>query len=62
MYASRNFRKRAFRNFAKINFRSGSSELKGDKFWKKYSTDLCNNLSFHGLSHFVDRERSVAEK
>ncbi|XP_065222143.1 pickpocket protein 19-like [Planococcus citri] len=63
MYASRNFKKRAIRNFVKINFQSNfAADLKDDSFWKKYSTDLCNNLSFHGLSHFVDSERSVAEK
>ncbi|KAK7582678.1 hypothetical protein V9T40_014123 [Parthenolecanium corni] len=31
-------------------------------FWNEFFVDLCDNLSFHGLNHFVDGDRSFLEK
>lgn len=64
MYDGQRFKNSAFRQSVRINFRNnfaGRSSGEGS-FWKKFFVDLCNNLSFHGLNHFVDNERSAVEK
>lgn len=33
-----------------------------NSFWRNFFVDLCHNLSFHGLNHFVDDDRSPVEK